>query len=162
MNCPRDGSELEYQGFWKYPRHVCARCRGVFVAERDVTESAGHRSGRPFADAAGVKLDNLEESAIRCPADATTLRVARYHDAEVDVCPQCKAVWLDSGELEKIAERARTSIEARRPAPKFKREEEAAALGPPPGGDPDVSTDDVLGLVGVFFRSVRMARRMLK
>lgn len=162
MNCPRDGTEMQYQGFWKHPRHVCPACKGLFATEKDLTESSGHKRARSFAEAAGAKLDNLAESGLACPADGTTLRVARYQGAEVDVCPACKAIWLDPGELEKIGERAQQAIEARRPAPKPRREVEAERLGPPPGGDPDASIDDVLRGVRAFFRGMRLARRVLK
>lgn len=31
---------------------------------------------------------------------------------EIDYCPQCRGVWLDRGELDKILERAQTEVEA--------------------------------------------------
>jgi Zn-finger nucleic acid-binding protein len=44
---------------------------------------------------------------------------------EIDYCPECRGVWLDRGELDKIVERAlaevadarREAVEERRPAP---------------------------------------------
>ena len=29
MKCPRDGSELDLQDFWKHPRQQCPKCRGT-------------------------------------------------------------------------------------------------------------------------------------
>jgi Uncharacterized protein conserved in bacteria len=32
--------------------------------------------------------------------------MSERHGVEVDYCPQCRGVWLDRGELDKITERA--------------------------------------------------------
>ncbi len=36
---------------------------------------------------------------------------------EIDYCPQCRGVWLDRGELDKIIERSLPSAAAAQPAP---------------------------------------------
>jgi Zn-finger nucleic acid-binding protein len=42
-----------------------------------------------------------------CPACPTqALRVTDRHGIEIDYCPQCRGVWLDRGELDKLIERA--------------------------------------------------------
>jgi Zn-finger nucleic acid-binding protein len=43
-----------------------------------------------------------------CPADQSTLQIAERHGVEIDYCPDCRGVWLDRGELDKIIERADT------------------------------------------------------
>jgi Zn-finger nucleic acid-binding protein len=35
---------------------------------------------------------------------------------EIDYCPECRGVWLDRGELDKILERAESELAAARPA----------------------------------------------
>lgn len=40
-----------------------------------------------------------------CPSCQLQLTVSDRHGIEVDVCPQCRGVWLDRGELDKILER---------------------------------------------------------
>ncbi len=42
---------------------------------------------------------------MRCPIDQTELRIAERQGIEIDYCPQCRGVWLDRGELDKIIER---------------------------------------------------------
>lgn len=42
---------------------------------------------------------------MKCPIDGTELRVAERQGIEIDYCPQCRGVWLDRGELDKILER---------------------------------------------------------
>lgn len=43
---------------------------------------------------------------MKCPVDGTELRMAERQGIEIDYCPQCRGVWLDRGELDKIAERS--------------------------------------------------------
>jgi len=48
-----------------------------------------------------------------CPVcDHVKMREVEKHEVLIDVCPSCKGVWLDRGELEKILQSAR---EIRRP-----------------------------------------------
>jgi len=41
-----------------------------------------------------------------CPNCKVELRIADRMDLEIDYCPQCRGVWLDRGELDKIVERS--------------------------------------------------------
>lgn len=43
---------------------------------------------------------------MQCPIDGTTLVMADRNGVEIDYCPQCRGVWLDRGELDKIIERS--------------------------------------------------------
>ena len=40
-----------------------------------------------------------------CPVDQTPLQMSERQGVEIDYCPQCRGVWLDRGELDKIIER---------------------------------------------------------
>lgn len=40
-----------------------------------------------------------------CPRCGTVLTMAERAGVEIDYCPQCRGVWLDRGELDKIIER---------------------------------------------------------
>jgi hypothetical protein len=42
---------------------------------------------------------------MKCPVDGTALLTERS-GVEIDYCPQCRGVWLDRGELDKIIDRA--------------------------------------------------------
>lgn len=42
---------------------------------------------------------------MRCPQCGEHLKAQRYGEVALDECPACKGVWLDKGELEKIAGR---------------------------------------------------------
>ena len=40
-----------------------------------------------------------------CPVDGSALVMSERSGIEIDYCPQCRGVWLDRGELDKIIER---------------------------------------------------------
>lgn len=43
---------------------------------------------------------------MQCPIDGTQLVMTDRQGVEIDYCPQCRGVWLDRGELDKIIERS--------------------------------------------------------
>lgn len=49
---------------------------------------------------------------MKCPNDSATLVMSERHGIEIDYCPECRGVWLDRGELDKIIDRAGTSAPA--------------------------------------------------
>jgi uncharacterized protein len=53
---------------------------------------------------------------MQCPVCSTTqLVMSERQGIEIDYCPQCRGVWLDRGELDKIIERSAAA--AAPPAP---------------------------------------------
>jgi Zn-finger nucleic acid-binding protein len=43
---------------------------------------------------------------MKCPRCQVDLAISDRQGVEIDFCPQCRGVWLDRGELDKITERA--------------------------------------------------------
>ncbi len=43
---------------------------------------------------------------MKCPNCSETLIMADRQGIEIDYCPNCRGVWLDRGELDKIVERS--------------------------------------------------------
>lgn len=43
---------------------------------------------------------------MKCPIDGAELVMTDRSGVEIDYCPQCRGVWLDRGELDKIIERS--------------------------------------------------------
>ena len=41
-----------------------------------------------------------------CPIDGSTLLLSERQGIEIDYCPQCRGVWLDRGELDKLIDRS--------------------------------------------------------
>jgi Zn-finger nucleic acid-binding protein len=47
-----------------------------------------------------------EVAAMPCPVCRVPLTMSDRQGIEIDYCPQCRGVWLDRGELDKIIERS--------------------------------------------------------
>jgi Zn-finger nucleic acid-binding protein len=43
---------------------------------------------------------------VNCPQCNVSLTVTERQGVEIDYCPQCRGVWLDRGELDKLIERS--------------------------------------------------------
>ncbi len=43
---------------------------------------------------------------MNCPVCNVPLNMSERQGIEIDYCPQCRGVWLDRGELDKIIERS--------------------------------------------------------
>ncbi|HEX5365695.1 MAG TPA: zf-TFIIB domain-containing protein [Acidimicrobiales bacterium] len=53
---------------------------------------------------------------MRCPVCDVALSISSREGVEIDFCPQCRGVWLDRGELDKVIERAAQSLAPAAPA----------------------------------------------
>ncbi len=63
-----------------------------------------------------------EVAAMQCPVCRVPLAMSDRQGVEIDYCPQCRGVWLDRGELDKIIERTTADSgprESARPAPGY-------------------------------------------
>ena len=58
----------------------------------------------------------MPNGPMACPVDGSTLVMSERSGIEIDYCPQCRGVWLDRGELDKIIERS-GSVSGGPPAP---------------------------------------------
>jgi Zn-finger nucleic acid-binding protein len=47
---------------------------------------------------------------MKCPVCDVQLSISSREGVEIDFCPQCRGVWLDRGELDKVIERAAASL----------------------------------------------------
>jgi uncharacterized protein len=73
------------------------------------------------------ECDTMSQGAgMPCPVCKVSLVMSDRQGVEIDYCPQCRGVWLDRGELDKIIERS-----ANEGAPV------AAAPAPPPQPQPN-------------------------
>lgn len=57
---------------------------------------------------------------MKCPVCAdSNLAMSDRQGIEIDYCPQCRGVWLDRGELDKLIERSGNEVpQARSPEPR--------------------------------------------
>lgn len=56
-------------------------------------------------------------ATMSCPVCGVSLSMSDRQGIEIDYCPQCRGVWLDRGELDKIIERSGPTAAPAREAP---------------------------------------------
>jgi Zn-finger nucleic acid-binding protein len=54
---------------------------------------------------------------LMCPNDSSAMQTMERSGVQFDMCPSCRGVWLDRGELEKLMEAAAADGRAAAPAP---------------------------------------------
>ena len=59
---------------------------------------------------------------MKCPNDGSTLTMSERSGIEIDYCPECRGVWLDRGELDKIIERSMAQTAPAPPPTAYERE----------------------------------------
>ena len=79
-----------------------------------------------------------EVSAMACPVCRVPLAMSDRQGIEIDYCPQCRGVWLDRGELDKIVERSAADSPAAAPQPA----PQTQYAPPPPRDYPSRGHDD--------------------
>lgn len=55
--------------------------------------------------------------ALQCPACSAAMRTVQRRGIQIDHCPECRGVWLDRDELDKLIEQAAAAVPAPLPAP---------------------------------------------
>lgn len=79
---------------------------------------AGGTPSRPSSSSQPGVLALSYAGIMNCPSDGTTLLMSERQGVEVDYCPQCRGIWLDRGELDKILERMQADT-AEKPAQQY-------------------------------------------
>ena len=71
-----------------------------------------------------IARSGARSGGMNCPKCNVTLTIADRQGVEIDFCPQCRGVWLDRGELDKIIDRFANSAgaPAAAPEPPIRRE----------------------------------------
>jgi Zn-finger nucleic acid-binding protein len=70
-----------------------------------------------------------------CPACQSGLAIADRQGIEIDYCPQCRGIWLDRGELDKIVERAALAAFNERPLAREPSPSDRSSSGSPRRND---------------------------
>jgi len=73
--------------------------------------------------------DAAQVAGMPCPNCRTPLALADRQGVEIDYCPNCRGVWLDRGELDKIIERSVQDFAAPPPPPEQRYPQSQPAYG---------------------------------
>lgn len=122
MKCPRTGSLLKTVKVGGISVEVSEECGGAFFDNLELTKFKSSHEVRGNALVKhlrkfSVKLAN-EHERIKCPKCTDIVMMRRYYSPlkviEIDECPGCAGIWLDTGELEKIQNNQLSSSELAR------------------------------------------------
>ncbi|WP_242090282.1 TFIIB-type zinc ribbon-containing protein [Microbacterium lacticum] len=72
---------------------------------------------------------------MKCPIDDALLVVTERSGVEIDYCPQCRGVWLDRGELDKVIDRTTDTRAPEYPAPPSRDSHHGRSDSQPNRGD---------------------------
>jgi Zn-finger nucleic acid-binding protein len=114
--CPTDGTALrkvkyEFTSIWQ-----CPDCLGTFLTDEHISKLIRKQETKSEQLSGIIAEKHRGDTAAvaRCPAcnyrmekrsafeDTPKSRRGAVPDFSIDVCPGCKSIWLDGGELEKL------------------------------------------------------------
>lgn len=102
--CPRDWTRLTKESRHTHHRTVevdaCPKCQGIFLDKNEIRKLTGDWSlNRLLTKYLGLDSD----SQLVCPNCGGLMDMEDAGNVRVDVCLDCNGVWLDAGELERLA-----------------------------------------------------------
>lgn len=113
LRCPRTDTPLARLRVGGVDTDVCEDCGGVWLDHSELGRFA--RPDTAFGDAVVAHLRQFPPGLVdhsrrlRCPRHPAVVMLRRPYSAtvavEIDVCPECGGVWLDTNELAAIRER---------------------------------------------------------
>ncbi|RYG21103.1 hypothetical protein EON82_19380 [bacterium] len=108
--CPEDLTVLEVRSMHGLSLDVCPECAGIFFDEGEIAtlQTGGAAALSEVEDAATPASFQYVDSPVpkRCPGCQGPMHVYRYRyssDIRLDGCERCGGVWVQDGELAKIA-----------------------------------------------------------
>ena len=102
--CPKDWTALTKETRQTHMRtvevDVCPTCHGLFLDKKEIRSLTGSASlNRLLTKKLGLDSD----SQLLCPNCGGLMDGEDAGNVRVDVCLDCNGVWLDAGELERLA-----------------------------------------------------------
>lgn len=106
MKCPKCGTEtLEVFSMRQLAVERCSSCTGTWFDARELSQLLDEDARHVASLRQGAAVEELEGKKGFCPRDGSELlRVYSSIDRSVilDACADCRGIWLDGGEFEKL------------------------------------------------------------
>lgn len=93
LHCPYDGALLALREHLGQPWYSCNECEGAFLPLSMTPELL------PVLEQVVEYSAAWPRSSLCCPQCGGMMHVAHHEGIEIDLCRDCRAVWLDEGEL---------------------------------------------------------------
>lgn len=110
MKCPNDQAELEGVEVGGVRIDRCPRCQGMWFDSNELRILRKREEGADYRwlnvdlwrDIGKFRARQQRNGA--CPKDGTPMTTVRYGDSQisVEICSECRGIWLDKGEYEQI------------------------------------------------------------
>ena len=109
--CPKDWTPLTKEMRQSFLRKaevdVCSKCQGLFLDKNEIQALTGsHRLHELLTKYTGLN-SNVQ---ILCPNCGGLMEAEDAGGVRVDVCLDCFGVWMDGGELERLAHMDRSAF----------------------------------------------------
>jgi carbonic anhydrase len=95
LSCPSCGAAMQARIILQQQLDVCPSCSGIWADAGELMALTGKDPSR------GIPLQDFRAYK-NCPLDGIPMRVFALNGVELEGCPKCKGVWLDSGEMDRL------------------------------------------------------------
>ena len=106
-HCPIDGGTLIAHPHGEGSFYQCETCSGIWVSRMFLLGLASRPDRDVLGDLAALPSPVHRSAPIHCPGCGYLMVQRLQHDVQIDTCPDCRAVWLDGGEIAHIGRRQR-------------------------------------------------------
>ena len=108
MQCPNCSSNLKKTVFENYTISFCPKCKGMWIDSFTFENIKAYES--PFSQIINFDLwEDIENhkvspSSKKCPQCSKNLAKTEYGNSKIYlvICADCKGIWFDRGEFEKV------------------------------------------------------------
>lgn len=128
-HCPRDRALLVERKLEGVAVDECPKCGGAFFDENELGRATGDKELARYLSS----VHGAASSPMVCPACGNLMDLDKVGDVELDHCTSCHGVWLDKGELDRLADRPEDALAAGKEA-KARAAEERHFRDMPRGG----------------------------
>lgn len=97
--CPLDGAPMTERPHGRESFHQCWECSGIWASRLLLFGLCHRRDPTLVGSLAELPPPVHRTSPIHCPGCNYLMAQRILHDIQVDVCPECRAIWLDGGEI---------------------------------------------------------------
>lgn len=106
MNCPVDHAALREIKRGDFTLTSCGSCHGLWLTRDTLKQAFASHHPPERLDESETQPPLLQPAKARpCPSCHCPLAARWLHGVEIDVCQECRGVWLDAGELRQVIAR---------------------------------------------------------
>jgi Zn-finger nucleic acid-binding protein len=102
MNCPKCRSATNQMTIEGVELDFCPTCKGMWFDKDEVAFLEELPDDVPDISEVEKDARKTDYDCPRCGIKLEEMKFMKVQDLLIDLCPQCKGIWLDEGELSKL------------------------------------------------------------